>query len=85
MKFSPRLRPRLTRLRGNIVGNIYKYYPVTFLTRKESIENGTLVKVLTEPQGKGKHKILDVIEIDYRKQEKGEKFSVLLQDLSIII
>ncbi len=84
-KFSSRLRPRLTRLRGPIIGNIYKYYPITSLTKKESINEGARVKVVTEPRGRGKYKVLDVVQVDRGGDEMGDEFGVLLQDLAIIM
>ena len=48
--------------------------------------------VVTQPQGKGEHRVLDVVTVDYNGQTitnratgtVGEPIGVLMQDLSII-
>jgi hypothetical protein len=76
--FNPKLRQRLTRVRGNITGNEYGYHPINHITKIEELEEGSRVRVIGKPQGKG---IKSVVLVKYRNEE----YTVFVKDLTIIV
>lgn len=82
---NPKLRPRIKSVPKDIEGNDYIYYPMTPLTQPDGLEAGTRVQAVSNPEGKGKRKIVRVTKYSSWVNKSNQEYTVFVGDLSTYI